>query len=81
MLGTFYRAPKPGAAPFVEVGASVDENSIVGIIEVMKLMNTIRAGERGTVLEIVAQDGVMVEYGDTLMRIGAETSTAGPAHG
>jgi len=49
LLGTFYRAPKPGAAPFVEVGAPVNEDTIIGIIEVMKLMNTVRAGVRGTV--------------------------------
>ena len=44
LLGTFYRAPKPGAPPFVEVGAPVEEDTIIGIIEVMKLMNTVRAG-------------------------------------
>ena len=54
LLGTFYRAPKPGAPPFVEVGARVEEDTIVGIIEVMKLMNTVRAGVRGTVAEILA---------------------------
>ena len=54
LLGTFYRAPKPGAAPFVEVGSQVEEDTIVGIIEVMKLMNTVRAGVRGTVAEILA---------------------------
>ena len=69
LLGTFYRAPKPGAPPFVEVGASVEVDSIVGIIEVMKLMNTVRAGARGVVREIRARDGMLVEYGETLLSI------------
>jgi acetyl-CoA carboxylase biotin carboxyl carrier protein len=69
LLGTFYRAPKPGAAPFVEVGARVEEDSIIGIIEVMKLMNTVRAGVRGEVLEILGRDGVLVEYGEVLLRV------------
>jgi acetyl-CoA carboxylase biotin carboxyl carrier protein len=71
LLGTFYRAPKPGAPPFVEAGASVEPDSIVGIIEVMKLMNTVRAGARGVVREILARDGALVEYGETLLRIDA----------
>ena len=69
LLGTFYRAPKPGAPAFVEVGTQVEEDTIVGIIEVMKLMNTVRAGVRGTVTEILAADGALAEYGATLMRI------------
>jgi acetyl-CoA carboxylase biotin carboxyl carrier protein len=69
LLGTFYRAPKPGAAPFVEVGAQVAEDTIIGIIEVMKLMNTVRAGVRGTVAEICAADGALVEFGETLLRV------------
>jgi acetyl-CoA carboxylase biotin carboxyl carrier protein len=69
LLGTYYRAPKPGAPPYVEVGSMVEEDTIVGIIEVMKLMNTVRAGARGRVAEILARDGVLVEYGETLLRI------------
>jgi acetyl-CoA carboxylase biotin carboxyl carrier protein len=69
LLGTFYRAPKPGAAPFVEVGSAVNEDTVVGIIEVMKLMNAVRAGARGTVVEILGRDGTLVEYGETLLRI------------
>jgi acetyl-CoA carboxylase biotin carboxyl carrier protein len=71
LLGTFYRAPKPGAPPFVEVGAAVEPDTIVGIIEVMKLMNTVRAGARGLVREIRAQDGTLVEYGEALLLIDA----------
>jgi len=71
LLGTFYRAPKPGAPPFVEVGARVEPDTIVGIIEVMKLMNTVRAGARGVVREICAADAALVEYGATLLRLDA----------
>ena len=69
LLGTFYRAPKPGASPFVEVGALVEEETVVAIIEVMKLMNTVRAGVRGTVTEILVNDGALAEYGETLLRV------------
>jgi acetyl-CoA carboxylase biotin carboxyl carrier protein len=72
LLGTFYRAPKPGAPPFVEVGSVVEEDTIIGIIEVMKLMNTVRAGRRGRVVAILARDGALVEYGETLMRLSGE---------
>lgn len=69
LLGTFYRAPKPGAQPFIEVGSAVEEDTIIGIIEVMKLMNTVRAGARGKVIDILAQDGALVEYGAILARV------------
>ena len=69
MLGTFYRAPRPGEPPFVEQGSPVEADTIIGIIEVMKLMNTVRAGFRGTVVEIVARDGALVEFGEPLLRV------------
>jgi acetyl-CoA carboxylase biotin carboxyl carrier protein len=69
MLGTFYRAPKPGAPPYVTVGAAVEEGTIVCIIEVMKLMNTVRAEVRGTVADIPVADGALVEYGEILLRV------------
>ena len=69
LLGTFYRSPKPGAPPFVDVGATVAEDTVVAIIEVMKLMNTVRAGVRGTVVEIFPVDGALVEYGEPLLRV------------
>jgi len=69
LLGTFYRAPKPGAAPFLEKGAVVEPETVIGIIEVMKLMNTVRAGVHGTVAEILADDGTLVEFGQTILRI------------
>jgi acetyl-CoA carboxylase biotin carboxyl carrier protein len=68
MLGTFYRAPKPGSAPFVEIGSTVEEDSVIAIIEVMKLMNTVRAGVKGVVTEILPADETLVEFGQVLMR-------------
>jgi acetyl-CoA carboxylase biotin carboxyl carrier protein len=69
MLGTFYRAPKPGEPPYVTVGDVVEKDSIVGIIEVMKLMNTVRAEVSGVIAEILVADGGFVEYGEILLRI------------
>lgn len=71
-LGTFYRAPNPDADPYVTVGATVTEETEICLIEVMKLFTTMRAGLKGTVREIVAQDGDMVEFGATLMWIEPE---------
>lgn len=68
MLGTFYRAPKPGSAPFVEIGSAVDEDTVIAIIEVMKLMNTVRAGVKGIITQILPADETLVEFGDVLMR-------------
>jgi acetyl-CoA carboxylase biotin carboxyl carrier protein len=68
MLGTFYRAPKPGTAPFVEIGSAVDEDSVIAIIEVMKLMNTVRSGVKGIITEILPVDETLVEFGEILMR-------------
>jgi len=69
MLGTFYRAEAPGAAPFVEVGATVGPDSTVCIIEVMKMMNSVAAGVSGTVVEVCAENGELVEYGEPLLRV------------
>ena len=69
MVGTFYRAPKPGAAPFTEVGAQLGEHSVIGIIETMKLMNSVAAGVAGDVAEILVADGQLVEAGQILMRV------------
>ncbi len=71
LLGTFYRSPRPGEPPFVEVGSRVEPDTVVGIIEVMKLMNAVHAGRRGRVTEILSQDGALVEYGQALLRIEA----------
>lgn len=69
MLGTFYSAPKPGAAPFVTVGSRVEPNSVIGIIEVMKLMNSVSAGVSGEVVELTCGDGDLVEYDQVLVRV------------
>lgn len=69
LLGTYYRAPKPGADPFVEVGDLVDADTVIGIVEVMKLMNPVTAGVAGVVTEIVAANGQLVEHGQTLLRV------------
>ena len=69
LLGVFYRAPKPGEPPFIEVGSRVEEDTIVGIIEVMKLMNSARAGVAGEVVEIRAANGEMVEHGEVLLLV------------
>lgn len=71
MVGTFYRAPSPGAPPFVEVGSAVESGTQVCIIEVMKLMNSVVAGVRGVVAEVCAQNGAPVQYGDVLFRVQA----------
>ena len=73
MLGTFYRAPKPGSAPFVEIGSVVDKDSVIAIIEVMKLMNTVRAGVKGVITEILPADESLVEFGEVLMRARVDT--------
>ncbi len=69
LLGVFYRAPKPGEPPFVDIGAKVEADTVIGIIEVMKLMNTVRAGVAGELVEIFGENGALVEYGETLMRV------------
>lgn len=67
MIGTFYRAPAPGAPPFVELGATVKPDAIVGLIEVMKLMNSITAEVHGTVTQILVGDAAQVEAGQPLI--------------
>lgn len=69
MLGTFYRAEAPGKPPFVEVGQRVEPDTIVCIIEVMKMMNSVTAGVTGTVAAIVPENAELVEYGQPLFRV------------
>jgi acetyl-CoA carboxylase biotin carboxyl carrier protein len=69
LLGRFYSQPEPGAAPFVTVGSDVNEDTTVGLIEVMKTFNAVRAGVSGTVTEICAQDSQLLEYGQVLLRV------------
>ena len=69
LLGVFYRAPKPGEPSFVEVGDRVEADTVIGIIEVMKLMNSARAGVAGEVVQIIGTNGEMVEHGEVLMLV------------
>lgn len=69
MIGTFYRAPAPGAPPFVDVGARVEHDTIVCIIEVMKMMNSVPAGVAGTIAEVHVENAQAVEYGQPLFRV------------
>jgi acetyl-CoA carboxylase biotin carboxyl carrier protein len=69
ILGIFYRAPKPGAPPFVEVGSQVGAEDTVCLIEVMKLFNTVAAGVAGKVARVCAENGKMVEYNEVLFLI------------
>ena len=69
LLGAFYRAPKPGADPFVQVGDAVTKDTVIGIIEVMKLMNSVPAGIDGVVDEILVENGQLVEHGQALIRV------------
>jgi len=70
MVGTFYRAPNPGASAFVEVGQSVKEGEPLCIIEAMKLLNEIEADKSGVIKEILVENGEPVEYGQPLFVIG-----------
>jgi acetyl-CoA carboxylase biotin carboxyl carrier protein len=69
MVGTFYRAPRPGAPPFVEVGSEVGPDDVVCIIEVMKLMNSITIGRRARIVDILVDNAQLVEFGQPIMII------------
>lgn len=69
MVGTFYRASAPEAAPFADVGKTVTEDSVVCIIEAMKVMNEIKAETSGVIAEVVAENGKPVQFGQVLFRV------------
>ena len=69
MVGTFYRAPSPDAAPYVEVGDRIQPDTVVCIVEAMKVMNEIKAEVSGEVLEILVQNGEPVEFGQPLFLV------------
>ena len=69
MVGTFYRAASPESKPFADVGAKVAENTVVCIIEAMKIMNEIQAEAKGIVVEVLVENGQPVEYGQRLFKI------------
>ncbi|MBM2766109.1 acetyl-CoA carboxylase biotin carboxyl carrier protein [Burkholderia anthina] len=70
MVGTFYRAPSPGADPFTQVGDTVKEGQTICIIEAMKLLNEIESDKAGVIKEILVENGQAVEYGQPLFVIG-----------
>ena len=70
LVGTFYRSPSPDAAPFVSVGDKVNAETVIGIIEAMKVMNEIKAEKSGVVKEVLVDNGQPVEYGQPLIVIG-----------
>ena len=72
MVGTFYAAPNPESPAFVAVGDKVGDESIVCIVEAMKLFNEIEAEIKGEIVEILAKDGQLVEYGQPLFLVKAE---------
>ena len=69
LIGRFYTQSEPGGPPFVSVGSEVTEDMTVGLIEVMKTFNAVRAGVDGVFTEICVQDTQLVEYGDVLFRV------------
>lgn len=73
MIGTYYSAPSPGDAPFVQIGDEVEVGQAIGIIEAMKIMNEIIADRAGIVLEILVDNAQPVEYGSPLLRLGDQT--------
>jgi len=69
MVGTFYTASSPESAPFVGVGSTITSETVVCIVEAMKVMNEIKAEISGTILEIVAENGKPVQFGDVLFKV------------
>ena len=69
MVGTFYRAPSPENKPFADVGTKVIESNVVCIIEAMKIMNEIQAETKGTIVEVLVENGQPVEYGQRLFKV------------
>lgn len=72
MVGTFYRAPSPDAPPFVNVGDRVTEKTVVCILEAMKLMNPLEAEVKGEIVDILVENGQLVEYGQALFLVKPE---------
>ena len=72
LLGTFYVRPEPGAPPYVEPGALVDADTTVALIEVMKLFNPVKAGIKGRIAKVCAENGALVEYEQALFLVDPE---------
>ena len=69
MVGTFYRAPSPDSAPYVQPDQEINEESVVCIIEAMKVMNEIKAEVRGVIVEVLVENGTPVQFGQPLFRV------------
>jgi acetyl-CoA carboxylase biotin carboxyl carrier protein len=69
MVGTFYRSPSPDSPAFVDVGDKISEDSVVCIIEAMKVMNEIQAETKGTITEILVENGDSIEFGQPLFKV------------
>lgn len=76
MVGTFYRASSPGAEPYVEVGSVVDQETVVCVIEAMKIINEVKAEIDGEIVEVLVEDGKAVEFGQPLFRVKVLTPSA-----
>lgn len=81
LMGRFYPRPEPGAEMYVSVGSDVQEDTVVGLIEVMKLFNTVQAGVRGVITEICAPEGEFLEYGSPLFRVRLHDGSANARKG
>jgi acetyl-CoA carboxylase biotin carboxyl carrier protein len=81
LLGTFYRAPNPGAPPFADVGDRVREDTVVGIVETMKMMTPVHAGVRGTVVEFRTDNGEFADTDAVLLLVNPTSGSAGPGAG
>ena len=80
MMGTFYRSPSPGAPPFIKVGDIVTARSIIGIIEVMKVICSVEAGLDGRMSSILVENGQLVEYKEPLLLIDCDGEPAEAVH-
>jgi acetyl-CoA carboxylase biotin carboxyl carrier protein len=69
MVGTFYRAPSPDSAPYVQVGQDITKDTVVCIIEAMKVMNEIKAEVQGVIAEVMVENGTPVQFGQLLFRV------------
>lgn len=78
MMGRFYAKPEPGAVPFVSVGAEVNADTTVGLVEVMKVFTAVRAGVSGVITEICVQDAEFIEYGHILFRVRPAAKASDP---
>ena len=69
MVGTFYRAPSPDSAPYVQVGQDINKDTVVCLIEAMKVMNEIKAEVQGVIAEVLVENGTPVQFGQPLFRV------------